>query len=83
LSLIGAAFIWVFFPVLNMNVPSTSFIYTNGGISTFFAISASVVASIGFGLLIDGKLEFRNIITAPIAGGVIVGCSSIYIYNPL
>ena len=83
LSLIGAAFIWVFFPVLNMNVPSTSFIYTNAGISTFFSISAAVVASIGFGLLVDGKLEFRNIITAPIAGGVIIGCSSTYIYNPL
>jgi hypothetical protein len=83
LALVGAAFIWVFFPVLNMDIPGTLFIYTNAGISTLFSISAAVVAAIGFSLLLNGKLEFRDIITAPIAGGVIVGCSSTYIYNPL
>jgi hypothetical protein len=83
LALIGAAFIWVFFPVLNMDIPGTLFIYTNAGISTIFCISAAVLAAVGFSLLINGKLEFRDIITAPIAGGVIVGCSSTYIYNPL
>lgn len=83
LALVGSAFIWVFFPVLNMDIPGSLFIYTNAGISTLFCISAAVVAAIGFSLLISGKLEFRDIITAPIAGGVIVGCSSTYIYNPL
>lgn len=83
LALVGAAFIWVFFPVLNMDIPGSLFIYTNAGISTLFCISAAVVAAIGFSLLINGKLEFRDIITAPIAGGVIIGASSTYIYNPL
>lgn len=66
-----------------MDIPGTLFIYTNAGISTLFCISAAVMAAIGFSLLINGKLEFRDIITAPIAGGVIIGSSSTYIYNPL
>jgi hypothetical protein len=82
-AMVGAAFIWVFFPVLNMDIPGTLFIYTNGGISTVISISAAVVAAAGFSLVLNGKLEFRDIITAPIAGGVIIGSSSTYIYNPL
>jgi ammonia channel protein AmtB len=66
-----------------MDIPGTLFIYTNAGISTVLSISASVVATVGFSLVINGKLEFRDIITSPIAGGVMVGCSSTYIYNPL
>lgn len=68
---------------MNMDIPPALFIYTNAGISTLFSISASVAAAIGISLLAYGKLEFRDVITAPIAGGVIVGCSSTYIYNPL
>jgi hypothetical protein len=75
-AMVGAAFIWVFFPVLNMDIPGTLFIYTNGGISTVISISAAVVAAVGFSLVLNGKLEFRDIITAPIAGGVIIGSSS-------
>ena len=83
LALVGAAFTWVFFPVLNMDIPGTLFIYTNAGISTVLSVSASVLAAVGFSLVLNGKMEFRDIITSPIAGGVIVGCSSTYIYNPL
>jgi hypothetical protein len=56
IAIIGAAFIWVFFPVMNMDIPPTLFIYTNAGISTLFCISASVVAAIGISLLAYGKL---------------------------
>jgi len=83
LALIGAAFCWVFFPTINMDIPTTLFIYSNGGISTIYCISATVVTAIGFSLLLNGKLMFRDVITAPIAGGVIIGSASIYIYNPL
>lgn len=66
-----------------MDIPGTLFIYTNAGISTLFCISAAVVAAIGFSLVLNGKLEFKDIIAAPIAGGVIVGSASSYIYSPL
>lgn len=38
---------------------------------------------IGLCLTIDQKIQIRNLITAPIAGGVIIGSSSVFIYNPL
>jgi hypothetical protein len=66
-----------------MNLPQNLFIVTNGGISTFYCISSAVVTSIGFSLFINGKLYYRDLITGTIAGGVIVGSSSIYIYNPM
>jgi hypothetical protein len=83
LSLVGAAFCWVFFPSINMDIPSTLFVYSNGGISTIYCVSASVATSIAFSLILNGKLMFRDVITAPIAGGVVIGSAAIYIYNPL
>jgi hypothetical protein len=82
MALIGSAFIWVFFPVVNMDIPNILFIYSNAGISTIFCISSCVVSSIAFTLLINGKINYRDLITAPIVGGVVIGSSSTYIYNP-
>lgn len=83
LAVLGSAFIWVFFPYFNMDIPVSLFIYSNAGISTMFCVCACVATMIGISLVIDGKLYFRDIITAPIAGGVIVGSSSTYIFNPM
>lgn len=83
LSLIGALFCWVFFPALNMDISPQLFLQTNAGLSTIICISASVTTMVGLCLTIDQKIQIRNLITAPIAGGVIIGSSSIFIYNPL
>jgi len=83
IALLGAAFCWVFFPVLNMDIPIDYFLYSNAGISVLYCISATVLTSVAFSLILNGKIEYRDLITAPIAGGVIIGSSSVYIYNPL
>ena len=82
MALVGSAFIWVFFPVINMDIPSTLFIFSYAGISTILCISGCVVATIAFTLIINGKIEYRDLITAPIVGGVVIGSSSTYVYNP-
>jgi len=83
LALIGAAFCWVFFPVLNMDISPQLFFYSNAGITTIICISACVVTMVGINLTVDTKIQIRNLITAPIAGGVIVGSSSANIYTAL
>jgi hypothetical protein len=83
LSLIGSLFCWVFFPAFNMDISPQLYLQTNAGLSTIICISASVTTMVGLSLTIDQKIEIRNLITAPIAGGVIIGSSSIFIYNPL
>lgn len=83
ICLIGAAFCWVFFPVLNMNISPQLFLFSNAGLSTFICISTSVVTMVALSLVIDTRLNIRGLITAPIAGGIIIGNSSLYIYNPL
>jgi hypothetical protein len=83
LSLVGGLFCWVFFPVFNMDVSPTLFLYSNGAISTFICISASVTTMVGLNLTFDRKIDFRSFLTSIIAGGVIIGSSSALIYNPL
>lgn len=83
ICLLGAAFCWVFFPVLNMNISPQLFLFSNAGLATFICISTSVVTMVALSLVVDMKLNIRGLITAPIAGGVIVGSSSLHIYNPL
>jgi hypothetical protein len=56
LSLIGAGFCWVFFPVLNMDNSSTFFIFSNGGISTLYCISAAVFTIVAWSLALEGKI---------------------------
>lgn len=82
-ALIGAAFCWVFFPVINMDISSQLFFYSNAGISTINCISSCVVTTIGLCLAVDARINIRNLITASIVGGVIVGSSSANIYTAL
>ena len=82
-SLLGAGLIFVFFPLLNTDVPVTLFIYSNAGISSYLCMAATVMTVVAFSLLVDGCLNFRDIIMAPIAGGVIVSSAANYMYTPL
>lgn len=83
LALTGAAFCWVFFPVINLDISPELFFYSNAGLSTIICISSCVVTTIGLCLTVDARINIRNLITAPIAGGVIVGSSSANIYTAL
>ena len=83
LALLGGAFCWFLFPVLNMDVSPNLFIYSNGAISTFICISGSVVTMVGICFVVEQRIELRCLITSIIAGGVIIGSSSTNIYNPV
>ena len=83
MSLFGSGLIFVFFPLLSMDVPLSLFIFSNAAIATYFSMACTVMSVIAFDLIIEGRLSFRDIIMAPIAGGVIVSSASVYIYNPL
>ena len=66
-----------------MDVSPELFIYSHGGLTTLICVSVSVATMTGLCLTVDKKLDLRCILTAPIAGGVIVGSSSTNIYSPL
>ena len=83
ITMIGTTFIWLFLPVLNTDIPSSLFIYSNAGISTLYSTCACLATVMGITLTLEGKLSYRDMITAPIAGGIIIGSSASYIYNPL
>ena len=66
-----------------MDISPQFFFYSNAGMNTVICISACVVTMVGINLTVDARLQIRNLITAPIAGGVIVGSSSANIYTAL
>jgi len=66
-----------------MDVPINLFIFSTAGISTYFAMASSMVTVVSLGLIFQGKASYRDIITAPIAGGVMVSSASAFLYNPL
>jgi len=83
LALLGGAFCWLLFPILNMDLSPDLFIFSNGPISTFICISSSVVTMVGICFMVEQRIELRCFITSIIAGGVVIGASSTNIYNPL
>lgn len=83
LASVGSLFCWVFFPFLNIDIPNQLIFNFNGGINTFFCISACVVCSICFTSIINGKIELKYIIYSPIVGGIAAGSSSAIIDNTL
>jgi len=77
----GSLFCWVFFPWLNIDIP-TSLIYNySGGINTIYCISASAITCVGVSCLINGKLSLKDLIYSPVVGGVIIGSSAAFISN--
>ena len=80
---IGSLFCWVFFPFLNIDLPLSLILSYSAGLNTIFCISACVATTVSLTCIINGKLNFRDIIFSTIAGGVAVGSSAAIINTSL
>jgi hypothetical protein len=83
IAMIGAAFCWVFFPFLSIDIPVDLFIGNFAGVNTIYSVSSCVLTTIGLNLVFYGHMKIRDMLYSPIAGGVIIGSSSVLIYNPM
>jgi len=54
-----------------------------GPINTVFGLASATIASFSMSALINGKLQIRDIVYGPVAGGIAVASSSIYIVSPV
>ena len=85
LSAMGALIIFVFIPVLSVDIDTyhgiNSFNRYTGPLSVIFAMGFSIIASLIVSVLINGHLIARDLINAPLAGAIIVGASSFFITN--
>lgn len=87
LALIGSLVIFTFFPFLAYEVDNSRrfnnfYLYT-GTISLVLGMSSSVIGSICISSLINGNIIVRDIMHAPIAGGIVVGSASFFIVSPV
>lgn len=87
IALIGAAFFWVFFPTIFMDMPFNTtegpFMSTNGMINCYYGISATVVTSLAFSAVLHGRIRIKDLMYAPFAGAAMVATSASHIFNPL
>lgn len=86
-ALLGTIIIWVFFPLLSMDpafegAPEGFTVYT-GPINTALGLGAATLTSFSISALINGKLQIRDIIYGPVAGGIAVATASVYIVEPV
>lgn len=87
LALIGSLVIFTFFPFLAYEVDNSRrfnnfYLYT-GTISLVLGMSSSVIGAICISSLINGNIIARDIMHAPIAGGIVVGSASFFIVSPV
>lgn len=86
-ALLGTIIIWIFFPLLAMDPVfkggMNGFTTYTGPINVVFGLSAATVASFAMSALFNGRLQIRDIVYGPVAGGVAVATSSVYIVEPV
>lgn len=85
-ALIGTILTWIFFPILAMDFIRDTITTTNmytGAYSVIFALCASTLAAFMISPLFNDGVLIRDIIYAPIAGGVACSTASFWILNPV
>lgn len=90
MAFLGAAFFWVFYPCIFLDVPNvgattaqntTPFLSENGMISAYFGISASVVTSLALSAVIHGRIRIKDLMYGVFAGAAMIGTSAPLIFN--
>lgn len=86
MAILGTIICWIFFPLLAMDpaftdATSTTNLFTiyTGPINVVFGLTAATICSFAASSLINGKLQIRDIVYGPIAGGIATLTASVYI----
>jgi len=86
-ALFGALIIFIFFPFLAFDLDTfhgvNRFNYLIGPFYIVLAMGASIVGAVIVSTIFNGNLIIRDLIHAPIAGGIIAGSASFYISTPV
>jgi hypothetical protein len=68
--------------VENTNSFNTFYLYS-GPTSLLLGMGASLVSAICVSILVNENIIIRDVVHAPIAGGIVVGSASFFISNPV
>lgn len=92
MSIIGAAFFWVFYPTIFLDTPfwgsslsvsnTPPFLAQNGMISAYWAISSCVVTSLALSAIINGRIRIKDLMYGVFAGAAMIGTSAPLIFSP-
>lgn len=84
-ALLGASFCYIFFPFLHFDVPQVvgGFLISLGPLNCLYGMSAAVVTSLAMSAILYGRIHIKDLLYAPIAGAIITGTSSQFMFNPM
>jgi hypothetical protein len=87
IAIFGSLIIFLFFPLLAFDLETfhtvNTYNYYNGPFFIVMAMGAAIVGAVIFSVLINGSVVARDLIHAPIAGGIIGGSASFFITAPV
>lgn len=86
-ALLGSVVIFTLFPLLANEIDVVNnfnlFNLYNGSVSVLLAMGTAVIGAYCGSTCFNGDIGLRDIVHAPIAGGIVVGSSSLFITNPV
>lgn len=87
MALFGSLIVFVLFPFLAYEVENTNafntFYLTTGPASLILGMGASIAGAFCTSIFINTDLIIRDIVNAPVAGGIVLGAASFFISNPV
>ena len=87
LAMLGSILIFALFPVLAYDVDSSktfdSFLLYTAPVSVLLGMAASLMAAYIASSALNGNVIARDLLHAPIAGGIVVGSAASFIANPV
>lgn len=83
-SFIGSIFLWIYWPSFNSALALSEEERMRSVVNTHFSLAASALCTFGISPLINNNLfSVEEVLNASLAGGVIIGSSANWIFNPI
>lgn len=81
--MVGTLFLWIYWPSFNFGVEAQSFYEQNQIVAnTLYSLTGSCLATFILTSFMGRKFEMDDILNATLAGGVVIGASSGFLYQP-
>lgn len=79
----GTLFIWLYWPSCNSSLLSPALQFQRMVIiqNTYLSLIGSCIAMFIFSILLRGELHMRDVLSASVAGGIIIGSSCNLLFN--
>ena len=81
--MVGTIFLWIYWPSFNFGLEAQSYYEQNQIVAnTLYSLTGSCLATFMMSAFLGKKIVMDDILNATLAGGVAIGASSGFLYQP-